>query len=72
MSCERVHSRNTLPRVAVVIPFYQRSAGLLSRAIESIWAQQYQPEPLIIVVDDSSPMPADEELSNIPRHIATR
>lgn len=52
-------------RVAVVIPFYQRSRGLLRRAIDSIRAQRYQPPPLIVVVDDSSPVSAAEEIADI-------
>lgn len=52
-------------RVAVVIPFYQSSRGLLRRAVESIHAQRYQPRPLIIVVDDASPVAATDELAGI-------
>lgn len=56
-------------RVAVVIPFYQRTAGLLRRAIDSIVAQECVPPPLIVVVDDSSPTPPDAELTGLPEHL---
>lgn len=55
-------------RIAVIIPFYQRTAGLLRRAIDSIIAQECVPRPLIVVVDDSSPLPPDEDLAGLPDH----
>lgn len=48
----------------VVIPFYQREAGILRRALKSIFVQTYQDFD-IIVVDDESPLPADTELQGI-------
>jgi succinoglycan biosynthesis protein ExoW len=53
-------------RVGVVIPFYQREAGILSRAIAGV-AAQVLPEGLalrVYVVDDASPRPAREELAD--------
>jgi succinoglycan biosynthesis protein ExoW len=50
------------PRVGVVIPYYQRSPGLLARAIDSVFAQEPSAEFTIIVVDDSSPNPAERDL----------
>ncbi|MFT3965879.1 MAG: glycosyltransferase family A protein [Sphingobium sp.] len=55
-------------RVAVIIPYFQREAGLLRRAVSSIAAQEF-PWPVqvdLIVVDDQSPHPAEEELADFP------
>lgn len=41
----------------IVIPFYQREPGVLSRALDSIAAQTFQ-DYRVIVVDDGSPSPA--------------
>jgi len=51
-----------LPRIGVVIPYFQRQAGLLHRALSSICAQEYRPVQ-VVVVDDGSPRAADEEIT---------
>lgn len=52
--------------ISVVIPYYQRSAGVLRRALASVAAQQGYPTPVdIIVVDDESPAPAADEIAAI-------
>jgi len=51
-----------LPRIGVVIPYFQRRAGLLQRALSSICAQEYRPVQ-VVVVDDGSPRPAAEEIT---------
>lgn len=53
------------PRAAVVIPFYQRTRGLLRRAVDSVFAQDRAVPPYVVVVDDASPIPADDELRNL-------
>jgi succinoglycan biosynthesis protein ExoW len=55
----------TAPRVAVVIPFYQKSAGILTKAIVSALRQSVV--STIIVVDDASPVPARDELAVLMR-----
>ena len=50
------------PKVSVVIPYYQRDTGILSRAVRSVLDQSYAGEINIIVVDDGSPLPAQQEL----------
>lgn len=50
------------PRVTVIIPFFQRSEGLLAEAVRSIQAQLGVGAPEIIVVDDGSPVRARDEL----------
>jgi len=51
-----------LPRFGVVIPYFQRQAGLLQRALSSICAQEYRPIQ-VVVVDDGSPHAAAEEVT---------
>jgi succinoglycan biosynthesis protein ExoW len=50
-------------KIAVVIPFYQRQAGILKKAVESALHQIGCAETEIIVVDDESPVPARSELA---------
>jgi succinoglycan biosynthesis protein ExoW len=53
-----------MSRLAIIIPYYQREKGILSRAITSVFAQKNANIPYeIIVVDDGSPIPASEELA---------
>lgn len=53
--------------IAVIIPFFQREAGILGRALASIAKQNYPLDALyVIVVDDSSPLPAAAELQIFP------
>jgi succinoglycan biosynthesis protein ExoW len=47
---------------AVVIPFFQRNPGILRNAVEAIKAQQIK--TLTIIADDSSPVPAEQEIAN--------
>ena len=53
------------PEVAVVIPYFQREAGVLARALRSIFSQDEPPAHEIIVVDDGSPAPAEQELAGL-------
>ena len=62
-------------KVAVVIPFYQRSPGLLAAAVASIAAQRIGAGVAIdiIIVDDGSPVSAaSEPLPALPGHCALR
>jgi len=56
--------RNSRPavRIGVVIPYFQREAGLLRRALSSVAAQEHSPDQ-VIVVDDGSPRAAAEEIT---------
>jgi len=49
-------------RIGVVIPYFQRDAGLLQRALSSVAAQEYRPAQ-VVVVDDGSPRAAIEEIT---------
>jgi succinoglycan biosynthesis protein ExoW len=48
----------------VVIPFFQKEAGILSRALKSIFDQTYQ-DFSIVIVDDESPLPVEIELKDV-------
>lgn len=55
------------PTIAVIIPFFQREAGILAKALTSIAAQNYPNDALyVIVVDDCSPIPIATELKTCP------
>lgn len=55
--------------IAVVIPFYQRERGLLERAIRSVAAQSLPQSTPIYVVDDGSPVPAEDEIGVLPTSV---
>lgn len=50
--------------IAVIIPYYQRKSGILSRAVLSALLQECV-SPIIYVVDDASPVPASVELAEL-------
>lgn len=56
-----------IPTIAVIIPFFQRETGILSRALASIANQNYPSDSIhVVVVDDSSPVSAATELAVFP------
>ncbi|MGN7294274.1 glycosyltransferase family 2 protein [Rhizobium sp. SAFR-030] len=48
----------------VIIPYYQKEPGVLTRALRSIFAQTFEDSD-IIIVDDASPYPAERELQGL-------
>ena len=52
--------------IAIIIPYYQREAGILRRALGSIRDQENAPPFHVYIVDDSSPSPVEAELENLP------
>jgi succinoglycan biosynthesis protein ExoW len=57
----------TTPKIAVVIPFFQRESGILNRSLVSIAAQGYPSDSIyVLIVDDGSPVGAEDELRKIP------
>jgi succinoglycan biosynthesis protein ExoW len=52
-------------RIAVIVPYYQREPGILTRAVESVLAQVLPPEVLltVLIIDDASPHPAEADLA---------
>ena len=53
--------------IAVVIPYFQRQEGLLQQALASVANQELLPEE-VIVIDDSSPIPARDEVAAVLRN----
>jgi succinoglycan biosynthesis protein ExoW len=54
-------------QIAVIIPFFQREPGILARALNSI-SRQHIPDGWsveVIVVDDGSPRPAQDEVRDL-------
>jgi succinoglycan biosynthesis protein ExoW len=53
--------------VAVIIPYFQKRAGILRRALSSVLQQSLPPDVRIdvIVVDDGSPVPARTEVEGL-------
>ncbi len=53
--------------VSVIIPYFQREAGLLRRAVQSIAAQNLSPDITVetIIVDDGSPVPSVAETDSL-------
>lgn len=56
--------------IAVVIPFYQHQPGLLRQALLSVAAQDRVRPAEILVVDDGSPISAEQELADLPSWLA--
>ncbi|WP_267549245.1 glycosyltransferase family 2 protein [Rhizobium rhizogenes] len=50
--------------ITIVIPFYQKQTGVLQRALRSISQQTFQDFD-VLIVDDASPLPADNELQSL-------
>ncbi|MDQ0322505.1 succinoglycan biosynthesis protein ExoW [Pararhizobium capsulatum DSM 1112] len=50
-----------MARLTVVIPYYQKEPGILRRALASVFAQTFTDFD-VVIVDDQSPYPIDEEL----------
>jgi len=52
--------------ISVVIPYFQREAGVLRRALASVAAQVGVTLPVeVLVVDDASPVPASSEVAGV-------
>ena len=67
-------TRNNKAATCIIIPFYQKQEGILTKAIKSIFNQEIDAnttEIHIVIIDDASPMSATSELDGIkePAHI---
>lgn len=54
------------PRIAVVIPHFQKQSGLLGVALRSVFAQTIASQVHVVVVDDESPVSAESEVALLP------
>lgn len=55
---------NKSQKISVIIPFYQKEKGILSKALTSVFNQKNISNYEIIVVDDGSPISAQDEFSS--------
>lgn len=72
---QAMNSSETLDyRFGVVIPYFQRSRGVLAQSLRSVAAQDVAARVLVVVVDDGSPVPAEEEVAEVefPANFAVR
>ncbi len=51
--------------LAVVIPYFQRTAGVLAPTLQAVFAQEADCRLHVIVVDDESPWPVESELTGL-------
>ncbi|WP_026340864.1 glycosyltransferase family 2 protein [Thioalkalivibrio sp. AKL10] len=51
-------------KIAVVIPYFQRKRGLLRQCVRSVLENAEGLEIEVLVVDDGSPLPAEEEIGD--------
>ena len=51
--------------ISVVVPFYQKKAGILPKAVASALGQSGGHRVDIVIVDDASPVPARQELAQL-------
>lgn len=58
--------------ISIIIPFYQRRAGLLQRAVRSVLHQSANAAWRLIVVDDGSPVSGEEELRSLKPALGDR
>ncbi|PPD35123.1 MAG: hypothetical protein CTY19_03215 [Methylomonas sp.] len=54
--------KQTPPKISVIIPYYQKEEGILGRCLNSVYNQTYKYSLEIIIVDDESPIDANEEV----------
>lgn len=56
-----------MPRISVIIPYFQKQPGILRCALISILSQEVTPDTIVqvVVVDDGSPAPADPEINGL-------
>jgi succinoglycan biosynthesis protein ExoW len=62
----------SLARIAVIIPYFQRKPGLLKKAVRSVVNQRITADIQLIIIDDSSPIPAESELTDLPEGWSNR
>ena len=53
------------PKIAVIIPYFQREAGLLRQCVLSVLNSSGSDGARVIVVDDGSPRPAEQEIGDL-------
>ena len=57
-------------RISVIIPYYQREPGILRRALDSVYAQDFAGHDVevdVVIIDDESPSPPEIEVDSLNR-----
>lgn len=75
IDCPHRKGKDMTPRpsqIAIIIPYFQREAGLLRQCVGSILAQPGNIDFHIVVVDDGSPVPAASELEPLQAQAKTQ
>lgn len=62
----------TEPKMAVIIPYFQREAGLLRQCVQSVLETRGSVQVRVVVVDDGSPLPAEREIGDLEGDGAVR
>lgn len=57
--------RQGVGKIAVIIPYFQRKKGLLRQCVKSVLSARFDGSVEVIVVDDGSPLPAEEEVGDL-------
>lgn len=60
-----------MAKFTVIIPYYQKQAGILRRALTSVFAQTCQDFD-ILIIDDQSPFPVEADLESLTEHQLAR
>ena len=60
-----------MAKFTVIIPYYQKQAGILRRALMSVFAQTCQDFD-ILIIDDQSPFPVETDLEGLAEHQRAR
>ncbi len=58
---------NINQKISVIIPFFQKENGILKKALKSVFNQENIANIEIIIIDDSSPVSAEVECSDLPK-----
>ena len=56
---------NTEAKIAIIVPYFQREPGLLRQCVQSVLDTRGWVRVRILVVDDGSPRPAEEEIGDL-------
>lgn len=60
-------------KISVIIPFFQKKSGILSRSLKSIISQtHFEKIEKIVVIDDGSPISAEDEIGQLDSTLVSK